>query len=256
MGRYPWAEFILLEVLYNAILYPTRQHAFRVAALAAMVCLSVRIYLTPEATDPVTLTYTVGFAIAFHFVSMAHLLFSEGPFPDHWRRVRDEVSAEADPSGLDKLPSNFPLTKKLWWMVDIAYSARMVGWVQEPRNGIPPRPTASRRTFLWKTLFKLAINAVIIDLSASVLAMSPAFDDRVHEPTDGPETYLTAVPFSHRVPYILSYGIRMGTVVEIMHNVLALVCVGLGYSSPSLWPDIWGRWGDAYTVRRFWGYVR
>ena len=255
MGRYPWAEVLLFEVLHIAILYPTRQHAYRVAVLAAMIYLSSQIYPTPEVTDPLTITYTVGFGIAFHFIFTTYLLFAEGSFPDHWRRVRDDVHVKADGGDFDDRPSNFPLTKKLWWMLDIAYSVRMVGWAQEPTNGIPPHPPPSRRAFLWKTFLKFIINTVILDFAVSVLALSPAFDRRVHDPTDGPETYLAAVPLLRRVPYILSYGVMMGTWVGVVHNVAALACVGLGRSSPTLWPDIWGRWGDAYTLRKLWGYV-
>jgi len=255
MGRYPWAEVLLFEVLHILILYPIRQHAYRVAVLAAMIYTSAQIFQTPEVTDPLTITYTVGFAIAFNFIFTAYLLLAEGTFPDHWRRVRDEVHTKAGGNDSDDWPSNFPLTKKLWWMIDIAYCVRMVGWVQEPQNGIPPHPPPSRRTFLQKTFLKLIINTVILDFTSSVLALSPAFDHRVHDPTDGPETYLAAVPLLRRVPYILSYGVTMGTFVGVIHNVAALVCVGLGHSSPTLWPDIWGRWGDAYTVRKLWGYV-
>ena len=140
-------------------------------------------------------------------------------------------------------------------MVDIAYSVRMVGWIQEPTNGIPPHPPPSRRMFLWKTFLKLIMNIVAVDLTTFVFALSPAFDCRVHDPTDGPETYLAAVPLFRRVPYIISFGIMVETGVGVVHNVAALVCVGLGYSSPTLWPDIWGRWGDAYTVRKLWGCV-
>ena len=253
MGRYPWAEVLLFDVLHIAILYPTRQHAYRVAVLAAMIYLASKVYSTPEVTDPLTITYTVGFGITFHFVFTAYLLFSEGSFPDHWRRVHDEVHAKADGEGLGDRPSNFPLAKKLWWMVDLAYSVRMVGWVQEPKNGIPPHPPPSRRTFLWKTFLKSILNFVILDFAVSTLALSPAFDSRVHDPTDGPETYLAAVPLLRRAPYILSYGVMMETWVGVVHNVAALVCVGFGRSSPTLWPNIWGRWGDAYTLRRLWG---
>ena len=256
MGRYPWAEVLLLEALHITVFYPTPQHAYRVAALAAMIYIAAQIYRTPEVTDPLTVTYTVGLTIAFHFISTAYLLFTEGSFPDHWRRLRDEVQVKTDANGLDRLPSNFPLAKKLYWMVDIAYGVRMVGWVQEPRNGIPPHPPPSRQTFLWKTFLKLIMNSIIIDFTTSVFALNPAFDHRLHDPTDGPETYLAAVPLLGRVPYILSYGIKMAAVVGAMHNVMALVGVGLCYSSPTLWPDIWGRWRDAYTVRKLWGYVR
>jgi len=255
MARYPWKQVLLLEVLNLVILHPTRQHAYRVAALAARIYLTTKIYLTPEPADPPTVGYTVGCVVAFRFMFMAYLLFVEGPFPDHWRRARDEVHAEADASGQDTQPSNFPSTKKFWWMVDIAYSGRMVGWVQEPQNGIPPHPPPSRLVFLWKTFSKLIINTVIADFATSMLALSPAFDHRVHDATDGPETYLAAVPFLRRVPYILSYGVMMGAGTGVLHNVMALVCVGLGHSSPTLWPDIWGRWGDAYTVRKLWGCV-
>ena len=60
MGRYPWAEVLLLEVLHIVILYPTYQYAYRLAVLAAMICVTARIYQTPEVTDPLTVGYTVG----------------------------------------------------------------------------------------------------------------------------------------------------------------------------------------------------
>ena len=255
MGRYPWTEVLLHQVLHIAILYPTRQHAYRVAILPAMIYLAWQIYSTPEVTDPLKVTHSVGCAIASHFTFIAYLLFAEGSFPDHWRRVRDEVNAGVDPGGLDNLPSNFPWMKKVWWMVDIANSVRMIGWIQEPQNGIPPRPPPLRQTFLWKTFLKFIVNTVAADLMTSALALSPAFDYRVHAPTDGPEAYLAAVPLLRRVPYILAWSIGTGASASAIHNVAALVCVGLGYSSPTLWPDMWGRWSDAYTVRKLWGYV-
>jgi len=256
MGQYPWAEVFLFEILHNSILYPTRHHAYRVVLLAAAVYLAVRIFLTPEVTYPLATTHSVGCAIASKFMFMVYLLFTEGSFPDHWRRVRDEVNVKADAGGLEKLPSNFPLTKKLWWMVDITYSVRMIGWVQEPRDCMPPHPPPSRRTFLWKTFLKFIMNTTTADIMISALALTPAFDHRLHDPTDGPETYLAAVPFFRRIPYTLAWGIGTGASIGAMHNALALVCVGLGHSNPTLWPDICGRWGDAYTVRKIWGYVR
>ena len=255
MGRYPWAEVILFEILHIIVFYPTRQHAYRVVVLTAMTYVAARILLTPEVTDPPSVTYTVGGTIPFHIAWTAYLLFMEGPFPDHWRRVRDEVHAKADADGSDVLPSKFPSTKKLWWMIDIAYNVRMIGCVQEPQNCLPPHPPPSRRTFLWRTFSKFIINAVIVDFTSSVFALSPAFDSRLHDPTDGPETYLSAVPLLRRIPYILAYGLLLEAGMSAIHNAMALVCVGLGYSSPTLWPDVWGRWGDAYTVRKLWGYV-
>ena len=256
MGRFPWAEVILFEVLHIIVFYPTRQHVYRVVVFAAMIYLAAQIYSTLEVPHPLTLPYNVGFTIASHLAFTAYIMFTEGSFPDHWRRVRDEVHTKADAGGLDKLPSKLPSAKKIWWMVDLAYSVRMVGWVQQPRDCLPPPPPPSRRPFLWKTFLKLIANAVIIDLSMSINAQNPAFDSRVHDPTDGPETYLAALPFMRRVPYTVLYGMGVGASMVAAHSVVALVCVGLGYSSPTLWPHIWGRWGDGYTLRKLWGYVR
>jgi len=253
MGRFPWTEILLFEILHIIFFYPTRQHAYRVVVIAAMVYVAWPIYQTPEVTDKLGVPFTVGCAIVLHFLFKAYLLFAEGSFPDHWRRIRDEIHTKADGGSLDKLPSNFPLTKKLWWMLDIAYSVRMIGWVREPQGCIPPHPPPSRRTFLWKTFFKLIGNAAIADLTVSMHAWDPAFDRRVHGPTDGPETYLIAVPLLRRAPYVLSWLIGGAASISVMHNVIALVCVGLGSSSPTLWPDICGRWRDAYTMRKFWG---
>ena len=39
---------------------------------------------------------------------------------------------------------------------------------------------------------------------------------------------------------------------NILYNVLSLICVGTGMAKPEGWPDTFGDWSDAYTVRRFW----
>jgi len=256
MGRYPLAEYLLFEVLYLVFFYPTRQETYRTVILTTMICLATQIYLTQEVMDMVWVQYSVGFMVATRLTFIAYILLAEGPFPNHWRRVRDETRGESDVGGLDKTPSDFPLRKKLWWMVDLACGMRMIGWVQEQQNLISRHPPPSRRTFLKKTFLKLIVNIVISDLTTSVLALSPPFDYRVHDPADGPETYLAAVPLLRRVPYVLAWSFGMGTGIITSHSVGALVCVGLGRSSPTLWPDIWGKWGDAYTIRKFWGYVR
>jgi len=246
MGRFPWTEYLIFEVLFVIFFYPTRRRAYRVAIIIPMIYLVAQLYLTQEVTDLVSLQYAAAFTAVGHFTFITYVLLAESSFPDNWRRVRDEVHVKAD---ADKLPSNFPLAKKLWWMVDISWSMRMIGWVQEPRNGIPPRPPPSRRTFLLKTFLKLIMNAVIADITAAML------DHLLHYPIDNPPTYLAAVPPSRRLPHVLVWCMVERATMSSAHNLIALVCVGLGRSSPTLWPDIWGSWGDAYTVRRLWGYV-
>lgn len=256
MGRYPWTEVLLFHILRIAVSYPTRHHLYRVVLLAAMILVSVQIFSTPEVTDSITATYLIGVTTAFSLVFTLYLLCAEGPFPDHWKRVRDGVFGEPGAGGLDNSPSKFTFTKKLWWMLDITHSARMIGWVQEPRNCLPPSPPPSRKTFLRETLLKLAVNYVLIDLSTSACARSPAFDSRL--PKDSVpyfKTVLAAAPILHHAPYVLAFGVMTAACLSATHNVVALALVGFGHSSPTLWPDVWGSWGDAYTVRKLWGCV-
>jgi len=44
-------------------------------------------------------------------------------------------------------------------------------------------------------------------------------------------------------------------VTNAMYYAMAAGSVAVGMYSPRMWPDLYGAWGDAYTVRRFWGYV-
>ena len=131
----------------------------------------------------------------------------------------------------------------------------MIGWVQEPRDRLLPPLPPLRRKFLRKAFLKLMVSTACQELLTLVLAQNPVSDPRMHNPTDGPETYLAALPLLHRVPYVLTIALLIATPFNIMYNIEALVCVGPGFTSPTLWPDLWGRWTDAYTLRKFLGYV-
>ena len=253
MGEYLWQQFALFELLHTIILYPTRQPLYRLVVLTAMLAVAVQLYRTMGVVEPLGMGYGVGFQIGLHFGFIAYVLCTEGSFPDHWRRVRDQVRARADHT--DDRPSNFSFTKKLGWMFDISHNVRMVGWVQEPRDSLPPPPPPSLRKFIRGAFIRLILSAALQDLLTIAVSQNPVFDPRVHDPTDGPETYLAAVPLLRRIPYTLVVALLIITPFNISHNAEGLVLVGLGFWSPTLWPGLWGRWGDAYTLRKFWGYV-
>lgn len=255
MGRYPWPQVFLFHVLRIAICYPTRRRFHQLVLLAAMAYLAAQIFRTSEVTFPPLITYMVGVTTAFHFGFTLFLLYTEGSFPDHWRRVRDQAFAEPGAQDSDNSPVNFPLSKKLWWMLDIAHSSRMVGYVQEPRC-LKPHPPPSRKAFLRETFLKLMVQCLIMDLTGSVSSRSPSFDSRLsHGSTHPLKSFFVAIPLVRHAPYVLAFGLVTAAAVIIPHHIAALLCVGLGHDSPTLWPDVLGNWGDAFTIRKFWGYV-
>ena len=42
-------------------------------------------------------------------------------------------------------------------------------------------------------------------------------------------------------------------IVNALYFAAAAGSVAMGLHDPRVWPDLFGAWGDAYTVRRFWG---
>jgi hypothetical protein len=109
------AGTLLFEVLHIIALYPTPHRAQRVVIIAAMLYVAAQVYSTPVGDVPLAALSGVASHIFTTFAFTVYVLYAEGTFPDHWRRVRDEGRAVSDVGGLDNLPSNFPLTKKLWW---------------------------------------------------------------------------------------------------------------------------------------------
>ena len=44
-------------------------------------------------------------------------------------------------------------------------------------------------------------------------------------------------------------------ILKLYYVLGSLLAVALGISRPEVWPDTFGKWEDAYTLRRLWGYV-
>ena len=44
-------------------------------------------------------------------------------------------------------------------------------------------------------------------------------------------------------------------ILKMSYELGSLIIVALGLSRPEDWPDTFGLWEDAYTLRRLWGYV-
>lgn len=54
---------------------------------------------------------------------------------------------------------------------------------------------------------------------------------------------------------ISSFMTRSYSMLNLSYDALALISVASGFSELKYWPNVFGRWRDAYTVRRFWGSV-
>ena len=110
--------------------------------------------------------------------------------------------------------------------------------------------------FLLGASLKLITNLIIVDLVGSVTARSPPSNSHLpHDSINFLNVVFSVAPLLRHAPFVVGLAVVTGAALEATHNLAALVFVGLGLSSPTLWPDVLGHWGDAYTVRKLWGYV-
>lgn len=68
-------------------------------------------------------------------------------------------------------------------------------------------------------------------------------------------TSFAALPFHQRCLTVYFFGAAGYATIYVQYTLLSIVCVMSGFSEPKRWPDLFGKWRDAYTIRRIWGYV-
>jgi hypothetical protein len=146
-----------------------------------------------------------------------------------------------------RLPiSNFGPWDRLKWGIQLFVGFRGVGWNHEPKSALPPHPNTTRFQFLMTRFCGLAVCVLITDVANIFIRSNPFFAQ------DSPPCIQQ--PWLWRFWGVFLFTISLYGNTILVHNVGSTVCVGSGLSNPDMWPHMFGEWGDAYTVRRFWGY--
>ncbi|PIL29222.1 hypothetical protein GSI_09271 [Ganoderma sinense ZZ0214-1] len=147
------------------------------------------------------------------------------------------------------LPETYPLWKRVYYAASLAWNPRLIGWNTQVAN-VPPPMTKSKIVFLQQGVVQLAKGALAVDLAKTFAKLYPFYALRGTPafPTGLHGYVMDTLCVFARV--LNAYGHT-----RLWHTALAMFCVatGLGNGDPEMWPDLFGRWSDAYTVRRFWG---
>ncbi|KAF8993358.1 membrane bound O-acyl transferase family-domain-containing protein [Cyathus striatus] len=129
--------------------------------------------------------------------------------------------------------------------VDFMFNYRQLGWTHEPRHILPPRPTESKWQFVRSRIFMCLRYFAICDAAQTLTWYIPVGDWQEHS-TRG---------VGLRLLHTAIYAAAGWAGFAMVYTMAAIVFVGLNVSDVSEWPHAFGKWSDAYTVRRFWGRV-
>lgn len=226
-----------------ATCYPTTNQLPRKWLFApGMFAIAAYLTNTQTASLPGSTGYLIGTSLTFHSLCTIHIVYIQDGFPNFWRRVKDG----------DDLPNTLGFWKKIWWMLDLTYGSRKVGWVQEPRGALPPRPQfKSRVAFIASSAFWGAVHFVSMKLAYRAWAEHPGFAADLS--TGGPETYLSTMPLHLQVLEMTVWSIAVLNFLALPNIVMAIASVASGLYDPEDCPSFFGSVTEAYTIRKYWG---
>lgn len=141
----------------------------------------------------------------------------------------------------------------------VATTFRYIGTPYQARN--VPHFSASDSNYVPSRLNFLSRKAIIFLISFTVLDLTSLGAD---VPLDfSPETiplftrmnHVTGQQLLTRLMTTLGYGIAVCSFQQLLHSIWALIDVGFGFSKVESWRPLFGSVEEAYTIRRFWGFV-
>ncbi|TFY59551.1 hypothetical protein EVG20_g7751 [Dentipellis fragilis] len=180
--------------------------------------------------DPM-LNYSVGSGFIGQAFAAAHLLLLTSPVDDI-RHERDKFKTSAQ---------ELPLLCRACWAFCIEHGPRGV-------PNIPPRPRMSRGKFIRSRLLWALWYLILIDIAQTYQHTHALFHltgDNMQ--SVGSEGYLL------RCMNIIAFMATPYAMLNLQYTVPALCTVALRTSNPEDWPDMFGKWSDCYTIRKFWG---
>ncbi|KAF9226390.1 hypothetical protein BS17DRAFT_777171 [Gyrodon lividus] len=144
----------------------------------------------------------------------------------------------------DTIPAyELPFLQRFVWVVCMCHCPRGVGWSFKV-NHVPPASTRSRASFVTWWLLRAVVQYTIFEAALVYSRYNPPFTS---------SATIVAQPYVMRCISVIAFVARTYAGVNCLYFIAAAITVAAGLYEPRSWPDVFGRWRDAYTVRRFWG---
>ncbi|KAI6120519.1 hypothetical protein EV401DRAFT_2262581 [Pisolithus croceorrhizus] len=149
----------------------------------------------------------------------------------------------------DKVPAyRLPFIQRFFWLLKMIYSPRGIGWSFKAENSIVPVDPRhrTRASSIASRLRWLLSHYLLLDAATLYMRCNPALLSGASVTSQG---YIIQC-LNVAVAFCQSYAI-----LTCIHCVLAVLAVSANFDQPQAWPQPFGHWKNAYTIRKFWGKV-
>ncbi|KAH7908862.1 membrane bound O-acyl transferase family-domain-containing protein [Hygrophoropsis aurantiaca] len=217
------------QVFLLSLKLPT---AARLPACCLALSIWLAVFFLATSTGNVFADYMLGTALCIHAINSVYLLLLSHPL--------DAFKLRAGSHG-----------SRLHWVYTASISPRGIGWTTPAKN-TPAARAQSRTDFVLSTVLRAVRQLLLFDAAQLYVCYSPVF--AAHGAAlVSVSASITSQGCLLRCASILAWGAMLYSTLNLAHSLFAAVSVALGLSEASSWPPLFGRWEDAYTLRRFWG---
>ncbi|KAI6019184.1 hypothetical protein EDC04DRAFT_2576000 [Pisolithus marmoratus] len=150
---------------------------------------------------------------------------------------------------LDKVPAyQLSLVQRFLWLLKMTYSPRGVGWSFKAENSVVPVDMhhRTRTSFIASRLRWFLSHYLLLEVATICANCIPVLLSAASRTSQG---YIVLC-LNVTLAYCQSYA-----TITCIHCVLAVVVVGANLDEPQAWPQPFGHFKDACTIRKFWGYT-
>ena len=250
MERLPFTFYVLVQVAFLFVHYPTTRRFPRIVSFTCLLALLFHCYTAYSLQSPGE-DYVLGCSNGILLVTAAYITFSCPEFPDGFQRRGLAVKAESAPSEL-------PFAQKLGWMAELAGDMRRIDFTRGGGaidTNIDKRGLASssaRKRFVISRVMLSIMCLTVFHFTLLYRLQNPSFNPALHEDAHNGRFIRAHSPLLRRTWEVVVW--TAGTVSEMtfLQATAAALSVGIGAFEPEDWPPMFGSPTHAYSVRRFW----
>ncbi|KAI0634095.1 membrane bound O-acyl transferase family-domain-containing protein [Trametes polyzona] len=143
-----------------------------------------------------------------------------------------------------------PVLTRIWHCLCFMPNMRLIGTTAQVAN-VPPFVKRTRAQYILHRLRQIIFSLAMLDLLEAFIhthhhLYDPAVYD-AHLPAAGVARYLA------RAGCMAIWLLMIYSVLKLSYVVVATVSMATFLWEPEDWPEVFGNWSEAYTVRRLWG---